>query len=288
MNLHEPRCTEIGNSLPWPASSVLSDPVTIPCGNHQQLRAATGQSMFTMTSALKANWRLWSPVWTLTVKLTWSFITESQTWKDMSWSQKSGCVRGMRDLWSCSATLTRYVCVRCALGQITRYIILFHLSRNMTEKRAELQQMIQEIRPKIEQIKRSVKLSKKTSDSVQVFSALIQRVKKSLPQLTDMIEQKQKTMEKEAEGFMRFNLWADEEKHWAGTALTLPKTTSSYSKTSHPWTLFHPQRIGKKSKSTPRVREAGESCGSAGEDTQSRDYLSHPVCWWEKSESWQC
>lgn len=76
----------------------------------------------------------------------------------------------------------------------------------MTEKRAELQQMIQEIRPKIEQIKRSVKLSKKTSDSVQVFSALIQRVKKSLPQLTDMIEQKQKTMEKEAEGFMRFNL----------------------------------------------------------------------------------
>ncbi|XP_051249008.1 E3 ubiquitin-protein ligase TRIM21-like [Dicentrarchus labrax] len=76
------------------------------------------------------------------------------------------------------------------------------------DSEAEVQQMIQERRLKIEQIKRSVKLSKEdadreTADSVQVFTALIQSVKKGLDQLIDMIDQKQKTTEKGAKGYIK-------------------------------------------------------------------------------------
>ncbi|XP_051248694.1 E3 ubiquitin-protein ligase TRIM21-like [Dicentrarchus labrax] len=77
----------------------------------------------------------------------------------------------------------------------------------LDKTKAEVQQMIQERRLKIEQIKRSVKLSKEdadreTADSVQVFTALIQSVERSLAQLIEIIEEKQKTTEKQAEGFI--------------------------------------------------------------------------------------
>ncbi|XP_028254151.1 E3 ubiquitin-protein ligase TRIM39-like [Parambassis ranga] len=73
---------------------------------------------------------------------------------------------------------------------------------------SEIQQMIQERRVKMEQIKESVKLSKEDADretaaSVQVFTALIQSVERGLAQLTDTIEEKQKTREKQAEGFIK-------------------------------------------------------------------------------------
>ncbi|XP_028289533.1 zinc finger protein RFP-like [Parambassis ranga] len=73
---------------------------------------------------------------------------------------------------------------------------------------SDIQQMIQERRVKMEQIKESVKLSKEDADretaaSVQVFTALIQSVERGLAQLTDMIEEKQKTREKQAEGFIK-------------------------------------------------------------------------------------
>ncbi|KAM9334594.1 uncharacterized protein ABDE67_021142 [Symphorus nematophorus] len=72
----------------------------------------------------------------------------------------------------------------------------------------EIQQMIQERRLKIQQIKQSVKLSKEdadreTADSMEVFTALIQSVERGLSQLIDMIEEKQKTTEKQAEGFIK-------------------------------------------------------------------------------------
>ncbi|XP_073337234.1 E3 ubiquitin-protein ligase TRIM21-like [Pagrus major] len=73
---------------------------------------------------------------------------------------------------------------------------------------AEVQQMIQERRLKIEQIKQSVKLSKEdadreTADSVQVFTALIQSVQRSLAERIEMIQEKQKTTEEQAEGFVK-------------------------------------------------------------------------------------
>ncbi|XP_042259670.1 E3 ubiquitin-protein ligase TRIM21-like [Thunnus maccoyii] len=76
------------------------------------------------------------------------------------------------------------------------------------ETEAGIQKMIQERRLKIQQIKQSVKISKEDADretaaSVQVFTALIQSVERGLVQLIDMIEEKQKTTEKQAEGFVK-------------------------------------------------------------------------------------
>ncbi|XP_073336350.1 E3 ubiquitin-protein ligase TRIM21-like [Pagrus major] len=73
---------------------------------------------------------------------------------------------------------------------------------------AEVQQMIQERRLKIEQIEQTRKLSKEdadreTADSVQVFTALIQSVQRSLAERIDMIQEKQKATEEQAEGFIK-------------------------------------------------------------------------------------
>uniref|UniRef100_UPI0037E72B69 E3 ubiquitin-protein ligase TRIM39-like n=1 Tax=Semicossyphus pulcher TaxID=241346 RepID=UPI0037E72B69 len=73
---------------------------------------------------------------------------------------------------------------------------------------AEVQQMIQKRRLKIEQIKESVRVSKEDADretatSVQVFTTLVQSVKRSLAELIDVIEEKQKTTENQAESFIK-------------------------------------------------------------------------------------
>uniref|UniRef100_A0A668AP58 Uncharacterized protein n=1 Tax=Myripristis murdjan TaxID=586833 RepID=A0A668AP58_9TELE len=73
---------------------------------------------------------------------------------------------------------------------------------------AEIQQMIQKRRVKIQEIKRSVELSREDAeremaDSVRVFTALMQSVERGQAELIDMIEEKQKTTEKQAEGFIK-------------------------------------------------------------------------------------
>nr|XP_046235644.1 E3 ubiquitin-protein ligase TRIM21-like [Scatophagus argus] len=78
----------------------------------------------------------------------------------------------------------------------------------LAENEAKIHQMIQERRVKIQQIKQSVKLSREDADretavSVQVFTALIQSVERSLAQLTDVIEETHKTTEKQAEVFIQ-------------------------------------------------------------------------------------
>uniref|UniRef100_A0A668AJQ4 Bloodthirsty-related gene family, member 2 n=1 Tax=Myripristis murdjan TaxID=586833 RepID=A0A668AJQ4_9TELE len=72
---------------------------------------------------------------------------------------------------------------------------------------AEIQQMIQKRRVKIQEIKRSVELSREDAereiaDGVRVFTALMQSVERGQAELIDMIEEKQKTTEKQAEGFI--------------------------------------------------------------------------------------
>ncbi|XP_041652507.1 uncharacterized protein LOC121515677 [Cheilinus undulatus] len=62
---------------------------------------------------------------------------------------------------------------------------------------AEIQQMIQKRRVKIEELKHSVELS------VGVFTALIQTVQRNLNRLIDSVKEKQREMEKQAEGFIR-------------------------------------------------------------------------------------
>uniref|UniRef100_A0A671WVL5 Uncharacterized protein n=1 Tax=Sparus aurata TaxID=8175 RepID=A0A671WVL5_SPAAU len=73
---------------------------------------------------------------------------------------------------------------------------------------AEIQQMIQKRRLKIEEMKRSVELSKKDADreiaaGVQVFSTLKESVERSQAELIDTIKEKQRETEKQAEGFIK-------------------------------------------------------------------------------------
>ncbi|XP_030283013.1 E3 ubiquitin-protein ligase TRIM21-like [Sparus aurata] len=73
---------------------------------------------------------------------------------------------------------------------------------------AEIQHMIQKRRLKIEEIKRSVELSRKDADreiaaGVQVFSALKDSVERSQTELIDTIKEKQRETEKQAEGFIK-------------------------------------------------------------------------------------
>ncbi|XP_033491490.2 E3 ubiquitin-protein ligase TRIM21-like isoform X2 [Epinephelus lanceolatus] len=73
---------------------------------------------------------------------------------------------------------------------------------------AEIQQMIQKTQLKIEEIKRSVKLSQRgadreIADGVQVFTALKESVERSQAELIDTIKEKQRKTEKQAEGFIK-------------------------------------------------------------------------------------
>ncbi|XP_049892361.1 E3 ubiquitin-protein ligase TRIM21-like isoform X2 [Epinephelus moara] len=73
---------------------------------------------------------------------------------------------------------------------------------------AKVQQMIQERRLKIQELKQSVELSKETADrvtasSVQVFTALIQSVEGSLVELIETITERHNTTEKHVEGFIK-------------------------------------------------------------------------------------
>ncbi|KAM9347478.1 E3 ubiquitin-protein ligase TRIM21-like [Symphorus nematophorus] len=73
---------------------------------------------------------------------------------------------------------------------------------------AEVQQMIQKRRLKIEEIKHSVKLSKdgadrEIADGVQVFTALKESVERRQAELMDTIKEKQRKTEKQAEGFIK-------------------------------------------------------------------------------------
>ncbi|XP_067441821.1 E3 ubiquitin-protein ligase TRIM21-like [Thunnus thynnus] len=73
---------------------------------------------------------------------------------------------------------------------------------------AEIQQMIQKRRLKIQEIKHSVNLSnedadRETAEGVQVFIALKESVERSLNELIETIEEKQRTTEKQAEDFIK-------------------------------------------------------------------------------------
>ncbi|XP_053191586.1 E3 ubiquitin-protein ligase TRIM21-like [Scomber japonicus] len=73
---------------------------------------------------------------------------------------------------------------------------------------AKIQEMIKKRRLKIREIKHSVDLSKEAADrekaeGVQVFTALKESVERSLNELIETIEEKQRTTEKQAEDFIK-------------------------------------------------------------------------------------
>ncbi|PWA19134.1 hypothetical protein CCH79_00019905 [Gambusia affinis] len=78
----------------------------------------------------------------------------------------------------------------------------------MRKTEAEVQEMIQERRLKIQEIRESVKISKDAADrekaeGVQVFTALIESVERGLKEILKEIQDKQETTEKQAEDFIR-------------------------------------------------------------------------------------
>ncbi|XP_044049267.1 E3 ubiquitin-protein ligase TRIM21-like [Siniperca chuatsi] len=92
---------------------------------------------------------------------------------------------------------------------------VFPLKEEYEDKKAELgkteaetQQLIQKRRLKIQEIKRSVELSKEDADreiagGVQVFTALKESVERSQAELINTIREKQRKTEKQAEGFIQ-------------------------------------------------------------------------------------
>ncbi|XP_030598597.1 zinc-binding protein A33-like [Archocentrus centrarchus] len=79
---------------------------------------------------------------------------------------------------------------------------------DLRKTEAGIQQMIQKRRLKIEEIKKSVKMSKDAADrekaeGVQVFTALVESAERGPKELIKEIEDKQKTTEKQAEGFIK-------------------------------------------------------------------------------------
>ncbi|XP_075945807.1 E3 ubiquitin-protein ligase TRIM21-like [Anarhichas minor] len=73
---------------------------------------------------------------------------------------------------------------------------------------AEIQQMIQKRRVKIQEIKHSVEISeedadREIADGVQVFTALMESVERRMNELIDTIKEKQRKTEKQAEGFIK-------------------------------------------------------------------------------------
>ncbi|XP_034528918.1 E3 ubiquitin-protein ligase TRIM39-like [Notolabrus celidotus] len=106
------------------------------------------------------------------------------------------------------------VCLFCTESEHKLHRII-SLQEEYKEKKAELgktedevQKMIQEKRLIIEEIKQSVTLSKEEADqetatSVEVYTALIQCVERSLAEVLNIIQAKHKTTEKQAEGFIK-------------------------------------------------------------------------------------
>ncbi|XP_062342848.1 E3 ubiquitin-protein ligase TRIM39-like [Osmerus eperlanus] len=73
---------------------------------------------------------------------------------------------------------------------------------------AEMKQMIEERSKKVQEIKLSVETSKRDaereiSDSVQVFTALVRSIERSQAELIEVMEEKQKAAEKQAEGLIQ-------------------------------------------------------------------------------------
>ncbi|KAL6491254.1 hypothetical protein MHYP_G00015990 [Metynnis hypsauchen] len=78
----------------------------------------------------------------------------------------------------------------------------------LVKTQADIQQMIQDRLKKIEEIRRSVKLSKirseeEIADSVEVFRALLRCIERSQAELLDVMEEKQKAAERQAEEFIK-------------------------------------------------------------------------------------
>ncbi|KAK3537971.1 hypothetical protein QTP70_024795, partial [Hemibagrus guttatus] len=107
-----------------------------------------------------------------------------------------------------------YLCQFCTEGEHKDHKVIpleeesGQRKSQLVKTQSELQQMIQKRLKKIQEINHSVELSKRNtekekSDSVEVFTSLIRSIESSQAELLEVMEEKQKAAEKQAEGLIK-------------------------------------------------------------------------------------
>uniref|UniRef100_A0A096LRJ6 B30.2/SPRY domain-containing protein n=1 Tax=Poecilia formosa TaxID=48698 RepID=A0A096LRJ6_POEFO len=99
------------------------------------------------------------------------------------------------------------VCLVCSVSDHKNHELV-PLSEELRNTEAEVQEMIQERRLKIQEIRESVKISRDAADrekaeGVQVFTALMESAERGLKELIKEIQDKREATEKRAEDFIR-------------------------------------------------------------------------------------
>ncbi|XP_029928558.1 zinc finger protein RFP-like [Myripristis murdjan] len=82
------------------------------------------------------------------------------------------------------------------------------MKAQLEKKKSEVQKMIQERQEKVEEMKASVQLNKKDTDeelakTAEVFTALVASIQRQQAELMEVIEERQRAAQKQAEGFIK-------------------------------------------------------------------------------------
>uniref|UniRef100_A0A8C9XCH8 Uncharacterized protein n=1 Tax=Sander lucioperca TaxID=283035 RepID=A0A8C9XCH8_SANLU len=182
---------------------VFTDPVTTSCG-HNFCKNCITENWNTND---RPAWCVWSP----TVRLTWSLILAMSGLKrhqlidPVENLEGRICTKHDKLLELFCKTDQTCVCMLCnVLKHKMHDVVPLKEEYEGKKAEAEIQQMIQKRRLKIQEIKHSVDLSEEDADreiaeGVQVFTSLKVSVERGLNELINMIIEKQKTTEKQAE-----------------------------------------------------------------------------------------
>uniref|UniRef100_A0A668RQK2 E3 ubiquitin-protein ligase TRIM39-like n=1 Tax=Oreochromis aureus TaxID=47969 RepID=A0A668RQK2_OREAU len=183
----------------------FTDPVSIPCGHNfckncishhwdisERCQCPMCKKVFRMRPELHVN----------------SFISEMENLESRM------CMKHNKPLELFCKTDQTCVCMLCSLidHRTHEFVPLREEyegpKSELIKTAAEIQQMVQKTRLKIQEIKESVKMSKdaanrEKAEGVQVFTALKESVDRRLNELIKEIEDKQESTEKQAEGFIK-------------------------------------------------------------------------------------
>ncbi|XP_027875497.1 E3 ubiquitin-protein ligase TRIM21-like [Xiphophorus couchianus] len=140
-------------------------------------------------------------------------LTKQRLMKSMKNLEDRMCGKHLKPLELFCRTDQTHVCAFCVLDHKNHELVPLReesegKKAELRKTEAEVQEMIQERRLKIQEIRESVKISKDAADrekaeGVQVFTALIESAERGLKELLKEIQDKQETTEKEAEDFIR-------------------------------------------------------------------------------------
>uniref|UniRef100_A0A4W6DIU1 Uncharacterized protein n=1 Tax=Lates calcarifer TaxID=8187 RepID=A0A4W6DIU1_LATCA len=200
---------------------VFTDPVSTPCGHNYCKNCITSHWRINVPSQCPMcnkvfNTRPELHINTFISEMVAQFKQEAQQKASSSSSEQQVnledrmCTKHDKPLELFCKTDQTCVCMLCSvLDHRTHEFVPLKeeyegKKAELEKTEAEIQQMIQKRRLKIEEIKHSVKISKDDADrekaeGVQVFTALKESVDRGLNQLIKEMEEKQKTTEKQAE-----------------------------------------------------------------------------------------